>query len=402
MTDRPDEDCPAATTATTPPRAVLAGATAAVGVLTALALWGALSQGTSPRGVVDVVVAALAVVLTPLLWWRPGGRPPRKGPVGTLDGPVVPALVLAALTALSPAATPASTVATLEVARRTPLRTAVLVAAAGFTGHAVQALWRPTGLPLGWWLLCDAAVHAALVGWGAFAQARAQVVVALRERAWRAERDQDLRVRDARAAERTRIAREMHDTLAHRLSLLATVAGALEYRPDAPPQDLARAAGLVRAGVSTALEELREVVGVLRAGPDALRPTSGLPDVARLVDESRRAGVEVDCRWTGGADAVPATVQAAVYRTVQEGLTNARRHAAGSAVRVTIDVAPGLVRVTVVDDGPGPRQTSPPGGTGTGLVGLRERAELLGGELTAGPTEDGPGFRLAASLPWAS
>ncbi|KRC42832.1 sensor histidine kinase [Oerskovia sp. Root22] len=397
MNSYPNEKC-------SPPRApsrgVLTGAVLAVGALTALMLWGALPGEPGPRVVLDVVVGLVAVALSPLLWWTPRGR--RGGAGAALGDPVVPALVLAALAALSPAATPASTVATLEVARRRPLRVAVLVAAAGFAGHAVQALWRPTGLPLGWWLLCDAAVHAALVGWGAFAQAKAQVVVDLRERARRAEREQELRVREARAAERTRIAREMHDTLAHRLSLLATVAGALEFRPDSPPEEVARAAGLVREGVSAALEELRDVVGVLRAEPDALRPAPGPADVARLVDESRLAGVAVDWELDGDLTAVPATVQAATFRAVQEGLTNARRHAPGSAVRVAVVVVPGEVRVDVSDDGPSPGHAPSLQGTGTGLVGLRERAGLLRGEVLAGPLPEGAGFRLTVSLPWGS
>ena len=259
MTSYPDEECE---TPPVPTRAVLTGAVLAVAALTALMLWGVLPQESGPRAVLDVAVGLLAVALSPLLWWdaRGGRAPGRREPPHVVDGTVATALALAALAALSPAATPASTVATLEVARRRPLRVAVLVAAAGFAGHAAQAVWRPTGLPLGWWLLCDAAVHAALVGWGAFAQARAQVLSGLRERARRAEREQDRRVQEARAAERTRIAREMHDTLAHRLSLLATVAGALEYRPDTPPEEVARAAGLVREGVSAALEEDRKSV----------------------------------------------------------------------------------------------------------------------------------------------
>ena len=379
---------------------MLAAATMAVAALSALSLWGALPQEPAPRAALDVAVAVVAVALTPFLWWTPSGHPRRTG--GGYGAPVPVALALAALAALSPAATAASTVATLEVARRRPLRVAVLVAAAGFTGHAVQALWRPTGLPLGWWLLCDAAVHAALVGWGAFARARAQVVAGLRDRARRAEREQELRVHEARTAERARIAREMHDTLAHRLSLLATLAGALEHRPDAPPEERARVAGLVRQGVSGALDELREVVGVLRAGPDVLRPPPGLADIPSLVDESRAAGAVVDERWSGDPAGVPPAVQAAAFRVVQEGLTNAGRHAPGSAVHVLVEIAPAMVRVVVDDDGPAPGLAPSPSGSGTGLVGLHERAVLLGGEMSAEPRGSVPGFRLSVSLPWGS
>ncbi|MFF2620812.1 sensor histidine kinase [Oerskovia jenensis] len=399
MNSYPIEEC---SSPPAPSRAVLAWVVLAVGALTALMLWGVLPQESGPRVALDLGVGLVAVALAPLLWWSPQRARTTPHDAAGLAGPVGPALVLAALAALSPAATPASTVATLEVARRRPLRVAVLVAAAGFAGHAVQALWRPVGLPLGWWLLCDAAVHAALVGWGAFARARAQVVADLRERARRAEREQELSVREAQAAERSRIAREMHDTLAHRLSLLATVAGALEFRPDTPPAEVARAAGLVRGGVSAALEDLREIVGVLRAEPDALRPASGLADVARLVEESRAAGVDVDWEQHGDPGGVPATVQAAAFRAVQEGLTNARRHAPGSVVRVAVSVVPGEVRVDVSDDGPSPGSVPSRQGTGTGLVGLRERAGLLRGEVLAGPAPEGAGFRLTVSLPWDS
>ncbi|UKJ62653.1 sensor histidine kinase [Cellulosimicrobium cellulans] len=370
----------------------------AVAALTALATAGVVGQdepGAQPA--LDVTVAVLAVAALPLLW----SRAPR-------NAPVLGALVLASLAACSGAATPASTVATLQVARWYPARTAVPVAVAGFLGHAVQALWRPQALPFGWWLLCDLAVHAALLGWGMYWQARAQLMWSLRDRARRAERDQDRRVAEARVAERTRIAREMHDTLAHRLSLLAATAGALEYRPDADPARLARAAGLVRAGVSSALGDLRDVVRVLRAAPDdvedgAPAPQPTLDDVDRLVAEAREAGGDVAYERSGSAD-VPRTVEVAAFRVAQEGLTNARRHAPGSPVVLRVAVRAGEVGVTVSDGGPrlvavGGSVGGPAGeGTGTGLVGLRERVALLGGTLDAGVRGDG--FVLDVRLPW--
>ena len=138
--------------------------------------------------------------------------------------------------------------------------------------------------------------EAALVGWGELSRARQALLDSLREQARRAEAEQAGRVAEARAAERASIAREMHDVLAHRLSLLATYAGALEYRPDAPPEQLARAAGVVRAGVHQALDELREVIGVLRDDDLAAvaRPQPGLSDLDALVEETRDAGTPVD------------------------------------------------------------------------------------------------------------
>lgn len=401
MTARlPTDDPPAAGPCAPPrpdgpppvPAGVVLASWVAVAALTAAATAAVVAGAAKPPpatpGVtVDVAVAVAALALLPLLWssrWC-----------------VPAAVVLAALTAVSGAATPAATAGTLLVARWFPVRTAALVAAAGVAGHALQALWRPVGLPQGWWLLCVVAVHAALLGWGAWARERALVLWSLRDRARRAEAEQERRVAEARTAERTRIAREMHDTLAHRLSLLAATSGALEYRPDADPARLAEAAGRVRAGVSDALEDLRQVIRLLRAGPDDLGPLPGLDDVRRLVDDARAAGSDVRYEAPGdGLPAVPPAVAAAVFRVVQEALTNARRYAPGAAVRVGVTVAPGEVRVRVADDGARHGDAPTAGtGTGTGLVGLRERATLLGGTLDAGQGGSG-GFVVEAWLPW--
>jgi signal transduction histidine kinase len=376
------------------PRVVLAVAWVLLTALTVAATATAVVSTPGPGTVlavtpavpaaVDVAVAVAAVALLPLLWTRRS---------------VAAALALAVLAAVSGAATPAATAGTLLVARWFPVRTAAWVAGAGVLGHAVQALWRPVSLPLGWWLLCDVAVHAALFGWGAYGRERALVLWSLRDRARRAEAEQERQVAEARTAERARIAREMHDTLAHRLSLLAATAGAMEYRPDADPAQLAAAAGRVRAGVSDALEDLRQVIRLLRAGPDDLGPVPGLDDVRRLVDDARAAGNDVRLERTGD-QAPPAAVATAVFRVVQEALTNARRHAPGATVLVTVATAPGEVRVRVADDGPAPGALPADVGTGTGLVGLRERATLLGGTLSAGPVNGARGFAVEAWLPW--
>jgi signal transduction histidine kinase len=363
-------------------------------VLTAVMVWAVLAQPPAVAGslagvrltVLDSAVAALALALLPVLWSR---------------HPVAAALSLTVLAAISPVATPAATAGTLHVARWFPLRTAALVAAAGVGAHAVQALWRPTALPLGWWLLCDVAVHAALLGWGAFWQARAQVLRDLRDRARRAETDRSRALTEARTAERSRIAAEMHDALGHRLSLLAATAGAVEFRPDAPPEQLAAAAGRIRTGAAAALEDLRQLVRLLRDDSDRLAPPPALADIRGLVDAARSVGtiVVLDLPDSATGDArpgdLPPAVAAAAYRVVQEGLTNARRHAPGAAVRVTVSPRAGEVRITVADDGP-PR----PAGAepGTGLVGLRERVELLSGTLVAARSP--VGFTLDVRIPW--
>ncbi|MFC7533146.1 histidine kinase [Actinoplanes sp. GCM10030250] len=404
------------------PRPVVAVSTAAIGTLTAVALWS--GAGTNTLLNLDITLAVAAVLLVPVsMYW-----------------PLPGALALSALAALSPVVTPAATFAALTVARQRPLRQAVLAAVTGVAGHAVLGLWRPNpGLSYRWWLLLMALAYAALLGWGTWAQARQALVDSLHERARRAEAEQQRRVAEARLAERTRMAREMHDVLAHRLSLLAVYAGALEYRPDAPPEKLTEAAGVIRAGVHQALAELREVITVLRQnpgdgdpggpsgpGPDDPDgpPGPSLDDLPRLMRESRDAGLSVgfDDRVGLPAEAAPVTGRTA-YRVVQEALTNARKHAPGRPVHVILDGLPGAtlsidVRNPLPPAGgydplppnPAVSSSTPPNpalnpalpdplpGAGLGLLGLTERLTLAGGTLTH-TTTDGE-FHLRAELPW--
>jgi signal transduction histidine kinase len=240
--------------------------------------------------------------------------------------------------------------------------------------------------------------------WGMVVRSRRLLVLSLRDRAERAESEQQLRVAQARALERTRIAREMHDVLAHRISLLSLHAGALEIRPDAASADVARAAGVIRASAHQALEDLRQVIGVLREpsaerGVERPQPTiAGLPP---LVGESRDAGVPVrlDLRVDDPAE-VPDGTGRAAYRIVQEALTNARKHAPGAAVCVTVAGAPGKGLRIEVHNGPAAGGAAPPlPGAGTGLIGLAERATLAGGGLRHGADGAG-GYALRAWLPW--
>ncbi|WP_245930229.1 sensor histidine kinase [Allonocardiopsis opalescens] len=368
----------------------VAAVLAAVGALSGLVLWARLSAAEPTALVVlDATAAVLGWLLSPVLLWRPV-----RGTLG-----------LTVLAALSPVATPPATLGALMTARERPFPVAAAVAAAGLAAHAVQGLWRPPGgLSLGWWLVLIAVGYGALVGWGALARARRALVASLRERARRAEAEQGRRVAEARMLERTRLAREMHDVLAHRLSLLATYAGALEYRPDSPPERLAHAAGVVRTGVHQALEELREVIGVLRDdgeddAPDG-PPPPGLAELPALVAEARGAGTRVRLRdEVTGADALPASAGRTAYRVVQEGLTNARKHAAGRPVEVVLAGRPGA-RLSIEVSNPLPPDGSGPlaPGAGAGLVGLTERLRLAGGRLDHGPA--GGEFRLRAWLPW--
>jgi signal transduction histidine kinase len=242
--------------------------------------------------------------------------------------------------------------------------------------------------------------------WGAYVGARRDLVASLRERAVRAEEERERRADQARLAERARIAREMHDVLAHKVSLIALQAGGLEVNPGVGAERVQQTAGQIRSTAREALVELRGVLGVLRADqpapalPDGseLVPQPGLAELTALVDSSRAAGVRI----TQSVDVaeLPQATGRAVYRVVQEALTNVHKHARGAATDVAVGAGSedGVV-VTVTNQRPVSAVTLLPG-SGAGLIGLRERVGLLGGTLTAGPTGDG-GWRLRAWLPGA-
>ena len=237
---------------------------------------------------------------------------------------------------------------------------------------------------------------------GAYVGARLDLLASLRERAERAEHDREQRANQARAEERTRIAREMHDVLAHKVTLIALHAGALEVSAGVDER-VQRAATCIGTTAHEAMEDLREVLGVLRSGTDndgaELAPQPGVMDIERIVEDSLAAGVRTDLKIELLVADVPDTVGRAAYRVVREGLTNAHKHARGAAasVMVTGDAKTG-VRVEVVNC-PSVFTTTLLPGSGSGLPGLRERVTLLGGTLDAGPTVTG-GWRLVAWLPW--
>lgn len=311
-----------------------------------------------------------------LLWLR------RRWPTG------VPAVLIAA-SAVSELVGGAAMVALFIVVLHRPARVVWLLVGGGVVASLVFVLLRPEGnQPLAFSIAFGIAVQGAVVGWAFVVRHRRELVVSLKERAARAETEAQLSQLRARES----IAREMHDVLGHRLSLLSVHAGALEYRPDAPAADVARAAGVIRESAHQALQDLREVIGVLRA-PVQEPPQPVYADLPALVAESARAGMRVRLRDEVARD-VPDTLGRTVYRIVQESMTNARKHAAGSTVDVHVRVTDGLA-VDVVNTA-GDRGES---GGGQGLAGLKERAALAGGRLTAG-REPGGGWRVSAWLPW--
>jgi signal transduction histidine kinase len=358
--------------------------TAIVGVFVGGVVYGDYAGGTRRElFVLAIVVGVVGLALFPLLFRRP----------------MLVGLVLIGLATLAGTGTPLANIAVLHVSRTKPLPVAIGVAAAGVGAHAIRGLWWPTeGISYGWFLTLVVVLHGGLVGWGALATARAAVITSLRERAERAEAEQGRRVAEARAAERAAIAREMHDVLAHRLSLLATYAGALEYRPDQPAERLSQAAGVIRTTVHQALDELRDVIALLRDDPgdDLAGPVPALSDLPSLVEESRAIGTRVEIEDTVGAVEVPGTTGRTAYRVVQEALTNARKHAPGQPVRIALDGSPGALLTIDVSNPLGGVSAIP--GSGTGLVGLTERVRLAGGQLDHRLTATE--FRVSASLPW--
>ncbi|MFI6389260.1 sensor histidine kinase [Nonomuraea sp. NPDC050540] len=231
---------------------------------------------------------------------------------------------------------------------------------------------------------------------GLWIRARAEVRAAARERAERLEQEQVMRAERARAHERARIAREMHDVVAHRVSLMVLHAGALEMR--APDDGTARAAALIGGIGREALTNLRDVLGVLRH--DTSRdPQPMLADLDRLLDQSRELGIEVTRRDEGERRPLRDAVERTAYRIVQEALTNVHKHSGGAPTAVTLRFEGADLEIEVHNARPAP--TAPattPAPSGWGLVGLRERVELIGGTLAAGAAPDG-GFRVRARIP---
>ncbi|MEU8173372.1 histidine kinase [Microbispora hainanensis] len=229
---------------------------------------------------------------------------------------------------------------------------------------------------------------------GAYAATRRELTRSLRERAERAEAERRLRDEQARSAERGRIAREMHDVLAHKITLISLHAGGLEVNANAAPERVEREAALIRVSAQEALEELRKILGVLRAGP--ADDDGGFPDLRRLVDSWAPAGGTVTLH--GDIGTWPPETARAAYRLVQEGLTNAHKHAPGAPVTVTVTGSREDGVTIAVANGRSPRP-SPATGAGIGLVGLAERFRLIGGTVRGGP-DDAGGWRLEGRLPW--
>jgi signal transduction histidine kinase len=234
---------------------------------------------------------------------------------------------------------------------------------------------------------------------------RAASAVRIREAEERAEAERQSAAR-VLAEERLRIAQELHDVVAHSMSVIAVQAGVGAHVVDERPDQAKAALEAISATSRGTLTELRRLLGVLRDsdGVRSSAPAPGLVDLPRLVDEVRAAGVPVTLRVEGATDCVHGGVELSAFRVVQEALTNVIKHAGKpSRVDVTVRYLPGTLALEVVDDGRGlaarPSNGVAEDGSGHGLVGMRERVELWGGELTTGPVTGG-GFRVKALLPF--
>jgi signal transduction histidine kinase len=325
---------------------------------------------------------------------------------------VAPVLVLAcvvALTIVTPAGEPASfiqalgaAVASYTVGARIAdrLRSAVLVVGVAVLatvgalvsgGDLLRSLVLPFVVLVPSWLLGDAV------------RARRTEAQRRQEDARRARRELELELRSAAEAERRQVARELHDIVAHTVSVMVVQAGAARKVVQRSPERADGALAAVETTGREAMAELRRFFGALDGEPDGedalggLAPQPRVASVAELVERVRQAGLTVRLEVDGSAPTLPASVEAAAYRIVQEALTNALRYADGAPTVVHLGYEASQLRIEVIDEGPATEPATAQG-AGRGLVGMRERAKLVGGRLEAGPRAAG-GFAVKAWLP---
>ncbi|MFD4027230.1 sensor histidine kinase [Streptomyces sp. NPDC058576] len=363
-------------------RWVVYGRYGLVVLLTLAAVQNAASSAGGQYGVVRTAVAlacGLALLLRGAPWWLAPAL--TTAAAGVWGWPLLPLLLLALF----------------DLAARRRVLAAVVCSGVALTGNAVLhpavSLWNPQ--PYGSVLF----VLLAVVG-GLWMGNRRRLVEALNAQVEHLRTERELREQAARMAERSAIAAEMHDVLAHRLSLIALHTGVLATRNDALPDAVVERLSLLRTASTDALTDLRDVLGALRAeaSPATDRPAPALRDVEDAIGQARAAGQVIDTNVEGSPEQAPAAHRLAVHRLVLEALTNARKHAPDAPVRVRVDYGPPATLIEVTN----PPGTSLPGAqavsSGFGLIGLRERVETLGGHLNAGPGGAGT-WRLAARIP---
>ena len=320
--------------------------------------------------------------------------------------PMTIAVALTVVSTFSALATGPSVLAVASLATRRRLWQIGIIAALSVLSAQAFAVLQPVSGADPYWLTLtvNITLTAAVLGWGMYIGSRRELVWTLRHRAERAESEQELRVDQARGKERARIAREMHDVLAHRISQISMHAGALAFRDDLAADDMRASAAVIQQQAHEALTDLRGVLGVLRdstTGELQDKPQPTYADVPRLVAEAQESGLHVeytDSLQTNDPQ-VPDVVGRTVYRIVQEGITNARKHAPGARLTIQVSGSPEDGVDIVLRNPVGFVATSTPG-AGLGLIGLSERAELRGGRLEH--RRDGSTFVLHGWIPWAA
>ena len=319
--------------------------------------------------------------------------------------PVTIAMVVALLSTFSGIAAGPATLAAVSVATHRVPWSVALVGVTNVVAATTYTFYAPIELREPYWIavVVNVVVNAAMMGWGLYLGSRRELLWTLRQRAARAEAEQDLRVSQARGTERERIAREMHDVLAHRITQVSMHSGALAFRDDLAADELRAGLTQIQGKANEALHELRGVLGVLRdgSGEPVDQPQPRFADIEELVAEAQRSGMNVtyDDRVDQGGQPVPDGAGRTLYRIVQEGLTNASKHAPGSHVTVEAAGSPERGLDVVVSNPLGFHVSGAPG-AGLGLIGLTERAELRGGHLEHG--RHGTLFVLRGSIPWTS
>jgi signal transduction histidine kinase len=247
------------------------------------------------------------------------------------------------------------------------------------------------------WVLFRIGTAVMAAALGESVRTRRVLAIEALERAERAERTREEEARRRVDAERLRIAREIHDTVAHAIAVINVQAGVTAHVLDKRPERARETLVTIEQTSARALDELRATLGLLRGADDGRGP-AGLGQVEELAGMAREAGLDVKVEVDSPPRELPSAVDQAAYRILQESITNAIRHAGPARVTVSVRYGPGDLEILVSDDGRGPRQPHGAQGAGSGIAGMRERAELLGGELTAGPRPDG-GFQVRARLP---
>ncbi|GGL30531.1 sensor histidine kinase [Planomonospora parontospora] len=277
-------------------------------------------------------------------------------------------------------------------------------AVAGMAGTAVfvAVMVSVTGPPGAGDVAVALLMSVAAGGAGVAVRRHRRLAVRAQELAVQVEERGELLAREAVTEERVRIARELHDVVAHGVSVMVMQAGAARLMLDPGQVAQREALTVVEETGREAVEELRRMVGLLRTGPDGegLAPQPGLARLDDLVEQVRAAGLEVDVSVEGVPAPLPTGLDLSAYRIVQEALANTLRHAGPTRSEVTVAYRPRMLCLDIVDEGPRDGRALAPAGTGHGLIGMRERVALFHGRLSAGPLPEG-GYGVRVSLPLA-